>query len=150
MSFQTPNAGFCTVSRLSSFTLRTADLVRIRTTGQRLSPMPSAVDSMCDDYRRGARGSGGERGGRSCANAHDFGVPLSLMSKYDIEYHEQLAHAGDEWHFRFLARSKQSRVKGSQDWVSTSCDQGAHVAHGTNLGTATPNRTCVTQLADRG
>jgi hypothetical protein len=69
------------------------------------------------------------------------------MSEHGVEHDDEFAHASGERDLGFLARCEQSRVKGAQGRIMASCHQGAHIEHGTNLGTTAPNRPCTTELA---
>src|ERR1700688_1203972 len=113
--------------------------------GQRLSRRSGGTESAGNTYRsRRARKRGGKRGGEGDGI---FRVPRGLMSEHGVEHDDEFAHAGGERDLRFLARRKQSRVKGAQDRIAASGDQCAHIEHGTNLGATAPNRTCTTELA---
>jgi hypothetical protein len=74
-------------------------------------------------------------------------VPWGLMPEHGVEDDKKLAHATYEGDLRFLARRKQSRIKGPRQRISTSCDQRTHIKHRANLSATAPNRSCTTELA---
>ena len=73
-------------------------------------------------------------------------IPLGVIAQHGVEVRQQLAHAGDDRHFLWLARGDQPCMKRGDDWVVPNCRQCGHVDHGAHIAASAPNPAFATTV----
>ena len=69
----------------------------------------------------------------------EIGLPRGGPFNHRVEDDQELVHTGGQCHLLRLAFLAKSLVERLNHWIASTCHQGCHVQHGSNLGASAPN-----------